>query len=251
MKIINIALGVIALFAAQGAAQNCDAHHVVSENDDCVTIVNNHGISIDDLIESNPDLDCDNLVVGSDLCINYSLIHDDLEKRGNNNPYAVCGSKSSVKITKTSKYQYGFSKYSVKSGSAMTAIHKINGCSGQEFINFGIKSKLLLSSSLTLFTPACNSHDVCYGCQKGKSTCDTRFKNNMITLCGKKYTSGSKNYKHCKTDASLFYDAVVLFGKDPYKNAATNYKYYRGDLTSCAFCGHSYVVDAFTNPFYT
>jgi len=108
----------------------------------------------------------------------------DLQKRAK-----TCDPISAVDITKTSNYQYGYNKYKINSGSVKTALSMVDGCSAKGLVNFGVNVNLIMDESPELFIPACNSHDACYICQRGKKNCDNRFKSHMIELCAKKWGS--------------------------------------------------------------
>ena len=113
----------------------------------------------------------------------------------------------------------------------------------------GISAETLKNNSFLLtdtFLPACNMHDICYTCQKGKSICDTRFKNSMNSICNMAFpgkANKSKN-KSCKAQAEIFYQAVNLFGTSAYNGHPVN------TSTKCAACGAKYISDLVKNPFY-
>ena len=118
--------------------------------------------------------------------------------------------KKGVKIGRKAYYKYSYPRYTLQPGSVITAIHNVDGCN--DIIDLAKKYGIIkLSTSKELFTSACNSHDVCYDCLKGKSYCDKKFRENMNTLCRKKYTSGSATYKKCIHDADIFYYKIPKY----------------------------------------
>uniref|UniRef100_A0A7S0XDF8 Phospholipase A2 domain-containing protein n=1 Tax=Chromulina nebulosa TaxID=96789 RepID=A0A7S0XDF8_9STRA len=62
------------------------------------------------------------------------------------------------------------------------------------------------------FDSCCQSHDICYEKQNGKSLCDNQFKNCMISKCDE---------ETCELNAQAFYTAVRDFGDSAYKQAST------------------------------
>ncbi len=61
------------------------------------------------------------------------------------------------------------------------------------------------------FTNACNAHDICYdGSGVPRSTCDSRFLNDMLSVCSRGWTWGSRTW--CNTAAYTYYSSVVTFG---------------------------------------
>jgi len=83
-----------------------------------------------------------------------------------------------------SNYKNNVPRYKQDASSIRTALEEVNGCGPKLFgkINIGEKYN-------GIFLPACNSHDVCYDCQKGKAFCDDMFLGNMLTLCYNRYSS--------------------------------------------------------------
>ncbi|KAK7098034.1 hypothetical protein V1264_004924 [Littorina saxatilis] len=53
-----------------------------------------------------------------------------------------------------------------------------------------------------IFTPACNRHDVCYGCgakfNYDQAKCDRIFYNHMLAACRSNYASGTNNREKCE-----------------------------------------------------
>jgi len=105
------------------------------------------------------------------------------------------------------------------------------------------KIPLLLDGT---FEPACNMHYICYVCQIGKSTCDTRFKNGMNEICDKVYPKKEHIIKNtgCKAQAKIFYKAVDLAGNNAYNNTPVDPR------IKCAACGYSVIEDLVKKPFY-
>lgn len=65
------------------------------------------------------------------------------------------------------------------------------------------------------FTPACNSHDLCYSSSGiSRSTCDTNFYNAMLAVCNRGWTSTSRAW--CRGWAWTYYQAVRNFGGPAY-----------------------------------
>lgn len=152
-----------------------------------------------------------------------------------------------VEIVKKN-YKFGYNKYK-DSGKVKTALSQANGCGPKKAV-FGIDNETMKKIPLLLdgtFEAACNSHDVCYSCKKGKSNCDKKFKSNMLTICNKKYPKSSHPVKYagCATQATIFYGAVSVGGKNAYNAKPVN------SSTSCAACGVTTVKNALVNtPFY-
>jgi len=259
MKTISILLGLITIFTLTKCDPTCDSYHTIIEGEDCESIRKIEKTSILELTSANPGIDCENLAVGTKLCIKsfFEIDPNDndddemeeeeefLEKRAT----PTCINKNKVKIGIQYNYMNGCPYYTIKKTSAKTALNNVNGCSMQELIDLGATINLLDSRSKSLFTPACNTHDVCYGCQIKKSTCDKNFHTNMKNLCGKAYKTTSKDYDKCIKDAKVFYTAVSVFAGGPYKNAKKIAKNY--DLSdNCGFCGATLVKNAIKSPYY-
>lgn len=86
----------------------------------------------------------------------------------------------------------------------------VNGCGPQASRITGP-----LNSAVRNFQPefisCCNSHDKCYAdCTKTRSSCDLAFKNCMLSKC---------DDTACRLAANTMYQAVNLFGTNPYNNA--------------------------------
>jgi len=118
-----------------------------------------------------------------------------LVKRAKKTPR--CDSKSQVKISVRYNYKYGYPLFSVQKGSAKNVLNFVNGCSGKRFIALGASLNIIDDRNPSLFMPACNNHDICYGCYpNSKSSCDTRFHNNMVALCKKAYKRMRKKLQY-------------------------------------------------------
>jgi len=145
-------------------------------------------------------------------------------------------------------YRNGYKQYEDK-GTKKTALSHVNGCGPKQAV-FGIDNNTLKKIPLLLdgtFEPACNMHDICYICQKGKSTCDTRFKNGMNDTCDRAFPSSSHFIKNagCKVQAGLFYKAVNLAGDNAYNNTPVN------PGSTCAACGVSVIKNTLVStPFF-
>jgi len=166
------------------------------------------------------------------------------EKRGN-----VCDPISSAKVTVVSNnYNFGYKQYK-DAGSKKTALSHVNGCGPKKSV-FGIDANTIKKIPFLLdgtFEAACNMHDICYACQKGKSTCDTRFKNGMVAICNKKFPPKSHAVKNagCKTQANIFYAAVAAGGKNAYNAHPVN------TGAKCAACGVAVIKNTLVKtPFY-
>ena len=71
------------------------------------------------------------------------------------------------------------------------------------------------------FKGACAIHDMCYekndGNASGMRTCDSNFRNNLITVCENVYTSGvDLRREKCIDVALVYYGAVVADHRDNY-----------------------------------
>jgi len=143
---------------------------------------------------------------------------------------------SSMIACTESNYKFNIPRYQQMDNSVPTAIEEVNGC-GPKILG-GINLGAIYTG---LFLPACNSHDVCYECQRGKDYCDTRFLINMYTMCNKKYDmlEESKKNESCKSKADIFKAAVVTFGDSSYERCGEEYNSSLG----CAFCGNAIVRD--------
>jgi len=66
------------------------------------------------------------------------------------------------------------------------------------------------------FTNACNAHDICYtGSGISRSTCDTRFLNDMRAVCNTGPSWDSRAW--CRSTAYTYYGAVRTFGGIAYQ----------------------------------
>jgi len=182
----------------------------------------------------------DNIVTSTKVEIKSELVN--FEKRATCDPV----NKANVAVV-NSNYSYGFKQYQDK--GVKTAISYVNGCGPKKAV-FGIDADTLKKIPFLLdgtFEPACNMHDICYGCKKGKSTCDTRFKNGMISICNKKFPSKSNPVKNagCKVQAEVFYAAVAAAGKNAYNSKPVN------TGSNCAACGVTVIKNTLVStPFY-
>jgi len=155
-----------------------------------------------------------------------------INKRNNNKK---CDPISKSNIIETShNFQYGFSQFKQGAGSVTTPIELVNGC-GPKFAEWADFSNVYKG----LFLPACNSHDTCYMCQKGKTYCDDQFLRNMEKLCDKKNDPKKHNILNsiCKGEAKTFYKAVDMVGAKAYKRGGENYN----NSLDCALCGNTIV----------
>jgi len=167
-----------------------------------------------------------------------------MEKRGDH-----CGQiKYANIVAVNSNYNFGFKQYQDQ-GKEKTAVSNVNGCGPKSSV-FGINEKTLKKIPFLLdgtFTPACNMHDICYICKHGKSTCDKRFKDGMMSICSKKYPLKKHPINHagCKTQAELFYAAVAAGGKNAYNSKPVN------TSPNCASCGPATIRNILVQtPFY-
>lgn len=154
-------------------------------------------------------------------------------------------SSSSISLVE-SNYQNNIPRYQQDAGSAPTALQEVNGCGPKLLDKFNVSEVFN-----GIFLPACNSHDVCYGCQKGKAHCDSLFLSNMQMLCNKKYSSNNLAdialRAECYGIASIFYKAVDLFGAVSYNLCPLVHN----SSTNCAYCGNSIVRTVLVNsPYY-
>lgn len=166
-----------------------------------------------------------------------------MTKRGNKPCDPV--SQGKIKKSPSSPYRYGYYRYTQESGSAPTAISVVNGCGPK---NNAQVSQIVGSLPYAEdFRPACNSHDICVTChQLPRSGCDSKFKTNMKAICSTMYQvkSGDNFFVRarkalqkaaCNIMATLFADAVSLFGENAYQNTPVN------TSPNCAACGVSII----------
>ncbi|OUM57322.1 hypothetical protein PIROE2DRAFT_67844 [Piromyces sp. E2] len=183
----------------------------------------------------------DNIEITSNFQNESEFIN--LEKRAPCDPI----SQANVSLVK-SNYNYGYNQYQDK-GTKKTALSNVNGCGPKSKV-MGIDADTIKKIPFLLdgtFEPACNMHDICYVCQKGKSTCDTRFKDGMMSICNKKYSTKKHPIKNagCKVQAELFYKAVDLGGKNAYNGKPVN------TGANCAACGVTVIKNTLVStPFY-
>jgi len=70
---------------------------------------------------------------------------------------------------------------------------------------------------LVCFTDACNSHDTCYAtCGSSQAGCDNQFYFGMIDACAASYAETDARFERCTILASVYWQAVVAFGQDPF-----------------------------------
>jgi len=148
-----------------------------------------------------------------------------------------CYPTSEARFVTVYNYLNGYNKYNEASDSVITALTFVNGCS------VPVIKDLYNENNRGLFVPACNVHDICYGCQGGKNSCDSTFYNNMKQIC--------KNQKNnsiaCRATAGIFYAAVKIGAKKNYNACSTN-------VTSklCAYCGAPVIQNSLLKtPYYT
>jgi len=155
--------------------------------------------------------------------------------------------KGKVALVK-SNFKFGYNQYQDK-GTKKTALSQVNGCGPKKAV-FGISDKTMKKIPLLLdgtFEPACNMHDICYVCKKGKATCDKRFKSGMYNICNKKWPAKTHIIKNkaCKAQALIFYEAVNLGGKGAYNGRPVN------PSVNCAACGVAVIKNKLVKtPFY-
>ncbi len=102
----------------------------------------------------------------------------------------------------------------------------VNGCSNP-----------LTGPGAFIFTPACDTHDVCYGtCGANKSDCDERFLEDMANHCAA-ITAGILDYAACLIEASSFHRAVVAAGGSFFQAAQAATCDWR--MEACPPPGHS------------
>jgi len=157
-----------------------------------------------------------------------------------------CQPASEGKISLVNEnYKNGCAQYQQDEDSADTCVATLNGCS------LPLVDKLYNANDFGLFVPACNSHDLCYGCMAGKSYCDDTFYNNMKSLCklyNKWYQVASGRYALCIAEAEIFY-ASIKYTKIAQK-AYDDCKIFNNDV-NCAFCGTKIIQDTLLkSPFY-
>eukprot|EP00745_Piridium_sociabile_P034831 TRINITY_DN60154_c0_g3_i1.p1 TRINITY_DN60154_c0_g3~~TRINITY_DN60154_c0_g3_i1.p1 ORF type:complete len:148 (+),score=12.05 TRINITY_DN60154_c0_g3_i1:93-536(+) len=108
-----------------------------------------------------------------------------------------------------------------------------DGCSIPWGLNFFYKRK---------FTPSCNRHDICYGCGAAygfsRSSCDTKFLNNMNAACGndrgRRHASLEKRSTCTAMARGIYYKAVHVFGRSHYRNRGdTEYYCHYGFVRGC------------------
>ncbi|ORX76325.1 hypothetical protein BCR32DRAFT_296326 [Anaeromyces robustus] len=143
-------------------------------------------------------------------------------KRSSRRDTTACYHPSEAKFNVVSNYLNGYNKYTETSDSVITALTFVNGCS------IPVIKDLYNENNKGLFVPACNVHDICYGCQGGKASCDSTFLTNMKSIC----KNQKKNSLVCRATASIFY-AAVRVGANKNYNACSNNRTEK----ECAYCG--------------
>lgn len=165
-----------------------------------------------------------------------------LEKRNMDTGY--CGTELNLgKVELVNKYNgYPIFRSSSSINSEVTAIVRSDGCS----IPFGLGDYYNESSR---FVPACNSHDVCYGCQVGKWECDYRLLKNTSSICyDTHYWWQVVSISECQKFAYIIYLGLTAGGWGSYNNASD--KFYNLS-ENCAYCGGVDVKDyLLQKPFY-
>ena len=79
----------------------------------------------------------------------------------------------------------------------------VNGCSAPINVDRAFNAD---------FTPACNTHDACYGtCGNNKGGCDDSFYTGMMNICDRTFGTSSI-LSNCKIVGAAYYWAVVSFG---------------------------------------
>lgn len=71
------------------------------------------------------------------------------------------------------------------------------------------------------FTPACNTHDVCYGtCKRDKDACDKAFCRDLLKACKKTWPDADdRKRRGCETEANLYCAGAILAADKEYWNA--------------------------------
>ena len=78
------------------------------------------------------------------------------------------------------------------------------------------------------FETACNTHDLCYSTLSAdKASCDKKFLEDMQKVCetipaDQRSTGTTLDRNDCFANASLYYNAVDIFGDDAYESAQTH-----------------------------
>ncbi|KAG4085838.1 hypothetical protein H8356DRAFT_1298189 [Neocallimastix lanati (nom. inval.)] len=127
----------------------------------------------------------------------------------------------------------------MKDTTQKNALSRVDGCSIHKNLNYFLKS--LSQSNVDFepyFTPACNAHDVCYGCGNNKKTCDDKFYENMLIICSEintTYKSGSMTTS-CKEQAYWYYWGVKNFGQSSYDN---DHHFVTNNKNTCDYCMNS------------
>jgi len=148
-----------------------------------------------------------------------------IAKRADKPCYPI--SQGKVKKTPSYPYGYGYYRYTQEAGSVPTALQYVNGCGPKN--NAQVSQIVGHLPYAYEFTPACNSHDICVTChQLARSGCDSKFKTNMKAICSTMFQiySGDNFFVRarktlqkasCNVWATLFADAVSLFGENAYQ----------------------------------
>jgi len=148
-----------------------------------------------------------------------------------------CYPKNEANFNIVYNYLNSYNKYTEASDSVITALTFVNGCS------VPVIKDLYNENNRGLFVPACNVHDICYGCQGGNASCDSTFLTNMKQIC----KNQKKNSLICRTTANIFYAAVKIGAKKNYDACSTNVI-----DKSCAYCGASVIQNSLLRvPYYT
>lgn len=97
-----------------------------------------------------------------------------------------------------------------------------NGCGPEN----GVVAIPQTPAGIATFTPACNTHDVCYGtCNSSRSKCDSDFHKDMLEICTNRYPTGglldSIGRGLCFQLAGVYAGAVSTAGSDAFKTGQT------------------------------
>jgi len=170
--------------------------------------------------------------------------------------YAANCDSISNNIRNVNEYK-GFGIYRQYPERPNTALSQADGCSIPGYLSI-----IGLSSEISeFFRPACNSHDICYACQKGQSFCDEKLDEKMKQMCKDAYYEDEDSfwskligfiynteYSSCLARANEITIGLKLFGSSSYDA----YTGIRDTSEYCAFCGNPVIKDTLFNiPFYT
>ncbi|XP_070179753.1 conodipine-P1-like [Littorina saxatilis] len=92
-------------------------------------------------------------------------------------------------------------------------VWRVNGYCDQRFTN-GCSNYGMLRRFEGIFTPSCDSHDVCYDCgakfRYTRRGCDRTFHNNLLRACRSNFASDPRIRKKCEKHANLYKAAIEL-----------------------------------------